>query len=83
MSVILLTFNHRQFVEQALRSILVQDLPCGLEVIVADDCSQDGTLRSWSQSRRKMIESDSSRLISIKGCRGIFGERYPPLRAST
>ncbi len=42
-SVIVLTYNHERYIEQALRSILGQlDAPA-MEVFVADDCSTDRT----------------------------------------
>lgn len=52
-SVVLLTFNQREFVEQALQSILDQEVPIGFEVVVADDFSQDGT--------REILESIAAR----------------------
>jgi len=36
-SVIMLTYNHEAFIQQALESILAQDIDAELEVIVADD----------------------------------------------
>lgn len=45
-SVILLTYNHVKFIEQATRSILAQNLdqlPGGIEIIVGEDCSKDET----------------------------------------
>lgn len=43
---ILFCYNQEQYIEQALRSIYEQELPKDLSVriIVADDCSSDGTL---------------------------------------
>lgn len=46
MSVILLTYNHAKFIEQAARSLLAQDverLPGPIEIIVGEDCSSDQT----------------------------------------
>ncbi|MCA9080247.1 MAG: glycosyltransferase [Planctomycetaceae bacterium] len=42
-SVILLTYNHEPYIANALRSILMQDFTEPAEVLVADDCSTDGT----------------------------------------
>lgn len=42
-SVVLLTYNHADYVAEAVGSILQQDLVEPWEVIVADDCSPDGT----------------------------------------
>ncbi|QWE18960.1 glycosyltransferase family 2 protein [Polynucleobacter corsicus] len=41
-SVILLTYNQEQFVEEALLSLLNQDMD-DLEIVVSDDCSSDST----------------------------------------
>ncbi|MEZ0602643.1 glycosyltransferase [Paraburkholderia sp. IW21] len=43
-SVLLVTYNHQEYVAQALRSVLNQDYEGAIEVVVADDCSTDGTL---------------------------------------
>jgi hypothetical protein len=42
-SVVLRTYNHAPFVAQAIESVLCQRAPFGLELIVAEDCSTDGT----------------------------------------
>ena len=42
-SVIFITYNHRDYVEKALRSILAQETSFPFEVVVGDDCSTDGT----------------------------------------
>ena len=41
-SVCLLTYNHVEVIESTLRTILEQTIT-GYEVIVSDDCSDDGT----------------------------------------
>lgn len=45
LTVLLITYNHEAFVEQALESVLMQRTDDPFEVLVADDCSTDGTLR--------------------------------------
>lgn len=42
-SVICVTFNHENFIRECLDSILSQVVDFNFEVIVADDCSSDGT----------------------------------------
>jgi glycosyltransferase involved in cell wall biosynthesis len=42
-SVFVLTFNHARWIEQALDSALAQQAPFDFELLVADDCSTDGT----------------------------------------
>ena len=42
-SVCVLTFNHAKFIRQCLQSFIDQETSFDFEVIVADDCSVDGT----------------------------------------
>ena len=42
-SVLVLAYNHQEFVAQCLDGILAQDFPGTLEVLVGEDCSTDGT----------------------------------------
>ncbi|NBX76270.1 MAG: glycosyltransferase [Proteobacteria bacterium] len=42
-SVLVITYNHELYLKQALDSILSQRVDAELEIIVADDCSTDGT----------------------------------------
>jgi glycosyltransferase involved in cell wall biosynthesis len=42
-SVLVVTYNHAQFVRQALDSALGQRLPLPFEILVSEDCSTDGT----------------------------------------
>lgn len=42
-SVVIITYNHRPYIEECLASVLSQDLEGDWEVIVADDASTDGT----------------------------------------
>ncbi|MFV0539043.1 MAG: glycosyltransferase [Dysgonomonas sp.] len=43
-SVILITYNHSQYIRQTLESILMQQTPHEVEIIIADDCSPDNTV---------------------------------------
>jgi glycosyltransferase involved in cell wall biosynthesis len=43
LSVVLLTYNHAQWIEQTLESVLEQKTTFAYEVIVTEDCSTDGT----------------------------------------
>lgn len=50
-TVLLVTYNHRRFIDAAIASIEAQRVDGGLEVVVADDASTDGTrkrLESWA-----------------------------------
>ena len=42
-SVVVCTYNHEPFIDQALASVLGQDTSFGFEVIVSEDCSTDAT----------------------------------------
>jgi Glycosyl transferase family 2 len=42
-SVLLQTYNHEPYIAQAIESVLVQRGPTSLEIVIADDCSTDGT----------------------------------------
>ncbi|HWA74822.1 MAG TPA: glycosyltransferase [Polyangiaceae bacterium] len=44
-SVCVISYNHAPFVEPALRSVLAQITPFPFEIVFADDCSPDGTLK--------------------------------------
>ena len=43
LSVIFITYNHKDYVEKALKSVLDQETDFPFEVVVGDDCSTDGT----------------------------------------
>lgn len=42
-SVIMITYNHEEFIEQAINSVLMQECNFLIELIIANDCSKDGT----------------------------------------
>jgi hypothetical protein len=44
-SVCVISYNHAPFVERALLSIVEQVVPFPFEIVFADDCSPDGTLK--------------------------------------
>jgi len=43
LSVCVITYNHASFIRQAIDSVLMQELDFTWEIIIADDCSTDGT----------------------------------------
>lgn len=42
-SVLMLTYNQQEFIEQAIRSVLNQRVDFDYEIVIADDCSSDDT----------------------------------------
>jgi glycosyltransferase involved in cell wall biosynthesis len=42
-SVAMITYNHENFIAQAIRSVLMQDIDFPIELVVGEDCSTDGT----------------------------------------
>jgi hypothetical protein len=42
-SVVLRTFDHARFIAQAIESVLIQQAPFPFELVIAEDCSTDGT----------------------------------------
>ena len=43
-NIILITYNHSNYIRPALESILMQETSYDVEIIVADDCSTDNTV---------------------------------------
>ena len=63
-SVAISTFNHKQYIQQSIESVLVQETSFPYEIVISDDCSTDGTtdiLRKY-QSRYP----DKIRLVIAK-----------------
>jgi glycosyltransferase involved in cell wall biosynthesis len=42
-SVCLITYNHANFIKEAIESVLMQETDFNFEIIISDDCSTDGT----------------------------------------
>lgn len=64
-SVVMITYNHADYVEQAVRSILEQVHARTWELVIADDCSTDGTLRVIERirdgdDRIKLLPTDTN-----------------------
>ena len=43
LSVMMITYNHEQFIAQALNSILAQRVNFDYEIVIGEDCSTNGT----------------------------------------
>ncbi len=55
-SVFVLTYNHVAWIAQALESALAQEAPFAYEIVVADDCSSDGTREIVREYERRHPE---------------------------
>lgn len=42
-SVLMLTYNHEKFIEQAVRSVMMQETDFDYELVIGEDCSTDST----------------------------------------
>lgn len=57
-SICMITYNHRDFLAQALDSVLMQKINFPAEIIIHDDCSTDGTteiVRSYAEKYPDVI----------------------------
>jgi hypothetical protein len=50
-SVYIQTYQHREYVRQAIEGVLAQRTPFEVEIVVADDCSTDGTRELLAEYR--------------------------------
>lgn len=55
-SVAMITYNHRPYIEQAVNSILHQQADFGVELVIGEDCSKDGTRDFVLQMQRQHPE---------------------------
>lgn len=53
LSVLIVTYNHRQYIQQALNSVLAQKTNFKIEVLVGDDHSDDGTTELLCQAAQE------------------------------
>jgi glycosyltransferase involved in cell wall biosynthesis len=42
-SVVMITYNHENYISKAIEGVLMQEIDCEIELIIADDCSPDNT----------------------------------------
>lgn len=92
-SVVVLTYNSAETVEETLESIFRQTYTGPLELIITDDCSSDSTVAicsEWAESHRsrfcriKIICSRTNTGVSAninRGCREAAGEWVKPIAA--
>ncbi len=75
LSVCCLTYNHRNYIERALNSILRQKRNFSIEIIVHDDASSDGTsdiIKRYSAKYPEIITAVYQQSNLIKSGTGIF-----------
>jgi len=72
-SVCIFTFNHGPYLRQAIESVLAQDFAGALEIIVADDCSTDGS-REWL---RNLQAEQSGKVRLMLARRNLWCELFP------
>jgi glycosyltransferase involved in cell wall biosynthesis len=53
LSVCLITYNHAKFIRQAIDSVLMQKVNFSWELVIADDCSVDGTREILQEYKSK------------------------------
>lgn len=87
-SVLLNTYNHAEFIEEALGSVLMQEVKFSFEVVIGDDASADGTSKVIDRYQReypdkiKILRSTenlgkytgSGRLNAIRGLNACRGK---------
>lgn len=60
LSVCLITYNHANYIKKAIESILMQKTSFDFEIIIADDCSSDGTteiVKKYAEKYPKTIHT--------------------------
>jgi glycosyltransferase involved in cell wall biosynthesis len=83
-SICCITYNHEQFISQALDSFLMQETDFPYEIVIGDDCSTDNTPRIIEQyrqkypdiirvlERKKNLGSEINFVKTIEACHGEY-----------
>jgi hypothetical protein len=83
-SVVVVTYNHRPYIEQALASVLAQRSAHEIEILISDDASTDGTrelVQAWGARHRDRVRLlisernlNSNEVIAraLRACRGDY-----------
>ena len=66
-SVSMLTYNAVDYVEEALRSVLAQEVDFPVEIVVGDDCSRDGTQEILADYARRYPDVIRLHLHCVRG----------------
>lgn len=82
-SVLVMTYNHIEFIRQALDSVLAQEASFDFEVLISEDCSTDGTRevvidyqRRYPQMIRLLLSKQNirSNAIVVRGLKAASGQ---------
>lgn len=75
--VVVLSYNHEAYIEQNIVSILSQKTRCQFNLLIADDCSTDGTrevIQKWVEKDSRVFLIPSERnLGSVENARNAIG----------
>jgi len=86
-SISLITYNHRDYISEAIESILIQKVNFKYEIIIGDDCSSDGTqeiLKKYQEKYPEIIQlilhperydeiaGRTNNITNIYACRGKY-----------
>ena len=83
-SVAMVTYNHEPFIAQAIESVLMQQTEFGVELIIGEDCSTDGTreiVRAYAKRYSERVHlrlpeqnqgAGANFLATLKACRGEY-----------
>src|SRR4051812_35384727 len=80
-SVLVLTYDHEKYIEEALQSVLRQETSLSYEIVVAEDCSTDRTLQKIQMTAK--AHPDLFRILPRKKNLGIcrnFADAYMECR---
>lgn len=83
-SVAIITYNHRRFLSQCIESVLSQITDFDFEIVIADDCSTDGTREICMEYQKRhpqrvklILQDENVGLINnygalLRACRGEY-----------
>lgn len=80
LSVIMLTYNHEEYIDLSLSSALNQKTDFDYEIIIGDDCSQDNTIEKITKYQMK--NPDKIKLIAQKRNLGVVKNLLETLKFS-
>ena len=83
LTVIILTYNQKDYIEKAIKGVLEQETNFNFKVIISDDCSSDGTadiVRRYAEADKRIIpvlrEKNIGAKESSKSCLRMVDTKY-------